>query len=137
MISDEDYELLLPFRDNPFSVNLRDRRMKHLIEDGYLEPNFIKKIQETPWYWRDEIVDYRLSIKGLDALAAKEKVDNDRAEQRSRIAHDDEQAVIDAVKERNHDWKVAIISSLVTGIILLAIEHFREIIAFIRSFFQK
>lgn len=136
MLSDADYQALLPFRGaEPYCGEL-DARQQHLAEQKLIESTIVKsktisgvlQFYETGWI---------ITVAGLDALSAYEKAINEMAHKDAREhekqSREDAKSVKDKKEQFRHDFKVAAFSVALT----LCAEHIGDIVNFIKTVFEK
>lgn len=66
-------------------------------------------------------------------------LDNDskqRAQKRAEENENDAKANVEQMKQWRHEWRIALVSACASSILTLLIEHFTEILVFIKEFFH-
>lgn len=58
------------------------------------------------------------------------------AQKRAEKNEDDAKANVEQVKQWRHEWRIALVSACASSILTLLIEHFTEILVFIKEFFR-
>ena len=105
VISEKTYYELLLFKEGPIALDGQlTRRMKDIIEAGYIEPNKETPDQIGNSEWVSRVSEWRLSDREIDALS---EFENDR-QQKAKNAHD-----------KRTDRNIAI-AALVVAVITLA-----------------
>lgn len=59
-----------------------------------------------------------------------------RAQKRAEENENDAKANVEQVKQWRHEWRIALVSACASSILTLLIEHFTEILVFIKEFFH-
>ena len=73
--------------------------------------------------------------KNIEAL--RQSMDEHNARQATQEAKHNAESEVYRKKQLCHDWRVALVSAVVGVILTLIIEHFSDIIAFLKAFFQS
>ncbi len=75
----------------------------------------------------------QLSLSFISHLDNESK---QRAQKRAEENENDAKANVEQVKQWRHEWRIALVSACASSILTLLIEHFTEILVFIKEFFH-
>lgn len=75
----------------------------------------------------------QLSLSFISHLDNESK---QRAQKRAKENENDAKANVEQVKQWRHEWRIALVSACASSILTLLIEHFTEILVFIKEFFR-
>ena len=75
----------------------------------------------------------QLSLSFISHLDNESK---QRAQKRAKENENDAKANVEQVKQWRHEWRIALVSACASSILTLLIEHFTEILVFIKEFFH-
>ena len=87
----------------------RDALIAQLKTRGFIVENILGGVKITP--------------AGLSHLAALKKMDQDDLKDTAKDAPDNERKRREVRSERRHDWLIAIIGAVVSGLVLAAVIH--------------
>lgn len=93
--------------------------LNELVRFGVVRSNTIDTVQ--------------LSLSFISHLDNESK---QRAQKRAEENENDAKANVEQVKQWRHEWRIALVSACVSSILTLLIEHFTEILVFIKEFFR-
>lgn len=93
--------------------------LNELVRFGVVRSNTIDTLQ--------------LSLSFISHLDSESK---QRAQKRAEENENDAKANVEQVKQWRHEWRIALVSACVSSILTLLIEHFTEILVFIKEFFR-
>ena len=93
--------------------------LNELVRFGVVRSNTIDTVQ--------------LSLSFISHLDNESK---QRAQKRAEENENDAKANVEQVKQWRHEWRIALVSACASSILTLLIEHFTEILAFIKEFFH-
>lgn len=105
------------------------------MKNSRLENSF----EEAAKHLTDNTDEHRRSYPASEIFAkssGKSLTDEFRdyiADQKTKQADAERQAMIDRRKDRHHDYWVAIFSTFVGAVVTLLVEHFREVVEFVRK----
>lgn len=75
----------------------------------------------------------QLSLSFISHLDNESK---QRAQKRAEENENDAKANVEQMKQWRHEWRIALVSACASSILTLLIEHFTEILVFIKEFFH-
>lgn len=93
--------------------------LNELVRFGVVRSNTIDTVQ--------------LSLSFISHLDNESK---QRAQKRAEENENDAKANVEQVKQWRHEWRIALVSACASSILTLLIEHFTEILVFIKEFFH-
>lgn len=93
--------------------------LNELVRFGVVRSNTIDTVQ--------------LSLSFISHLDNKSK---QRAQKRAEENENDAKANVEQMKQWRHEWRIALVSACASSILTLLIEHFTEILVFIKEFFH-
>lgn len=93
--------------------------LNELVRFGVVRSNTIDTVQ--------------LSLSFISHLDNESK---QRAQKRAEENENDAKANVEQVKQWRHEWRIALVSACTSSILTLLIEHFTEILVFIKEFFR-
>lgn len=93
--------------------------LNELVRFGVVRSNTIDTVQ--------------LSLSFISHLDNESK---QRAQKRAEENENDAKANVEQVKQWRHEWRIALVSACASSILTLLIEHFTEILVFIKEFFR-
>ena len=93
--------------------------LNELVRFGVVRSNTIDTVQ--------------LSLSFISHLDNESK---QRAQKRAKENENDAKANVEQVKQWRHEWRIALVSACASSILTLLIEHFTEILVFIKEFFH-
>ena len=93
--------------------------LNELVRFGVVRSNTIDTVQ--------------LSLSFISHLDNESK---QRAQKRAKENENDAKANVEQVKQWRHEWRIALASACASSILTLLIEHFTEILVFIKEFFH-
>ncbi len=93
--------------------------LNELVRFGVVRSNTIDTVQ--------------LSLSFISHLDNESK---QRAQKRAEENENDAKANIEQMKQWRHEWRIALVSACASSILTLLIEHFTEILVFIKEFFH-
>lgn len=93
--------------------------LNELVRFGVVRSNTIDTVQ--------------LSLSFISHLDNESK---QRAQKRAKENENDAKANVEQVKQWRHEWRIALVSACASSILTLLIEHFTEILVFIKEFFR-
>ena len=93
--------------------------LNELVRFGVVRSNTIDTVQ--------------LSLSFISHLDNESK---QRAQKRAKENENDAKANVEQVKQWRHEWRIALVSACASSILTLLIEHFPEILVFIKEFFR-
>lgn len=92
--------------------------LNELVRFGVVRSNTIDTVQ--------------LSLSFISHLDNESK---QRAQKRAEENENDAKANVEQVKQWRHEWRIALVSACASSILTLLVEHFTEILVFIKEFF--
>ncbi|GEM_PF-3306526 len=93
--------------------------LNELVRFGVVRSNTIDTVQ--------------LSLSFISHLDNESK---QRAQKRAEENENDAKANVEQMKQWRHEWRIALVSACASSILTLLIEHFTEILVFIKEFFH-
>lgn len=93
--------------------------LNELVRFGVVRSNTIDTVQ--------------LSLSFISHLDNESK---QRAQKRAEENENDAKANVEQVKQWRYEWRIALVSACASSILTLLIEHFTEILVFIKEFFH-
>ena len=93
--------------------------LNELVRFGVVRSNTIDTVQ--------------LSLSFISHLDNESK---QRAQKRAEENENDAKANVEQVKQWRHEWRIALVSACASSILTLLVEHFTEILVFIKEFFH-
>lgn len=93
--------------------------LNELVRFGVVRSNTIDTVQ--------------LSLSFISHLDNESK---QRAQKRAKENENDAKANVEQMKQWRHEWRIALVSACASSILTLLIEHFTEILVFIKEFFH-
>lgn len=93
--------------------------LNELVRFGVVRSNTIDTVQ--------------LSLSFISHLDNESK---QRAKKRAEENENDAKANVEQMKQWRHEWRIALVSACASSILTLLIEHFTEILVFIKEFFH-
>lgn len=93
--------------------------LNELVRFGVVRSNTIDTVQ--------------LSLSFISHLDNESK---QRAQKRAEENENDAKANVEQMKQWRHEWRIALVSACASSILTLLIEHFTEILVFIKEFFR-
>lgn len=93
--------------------------LNELVRFGVVRSNTIDTVQ--------------LSLSFISHLDNESK---QRAQKRAEENENDAKANVEQVKQWRHEWRIALVSACASSILTLLVEHFTEILVFIKEFFR-
>lgn len=93
--------------------------LNELVRFGVVRSNTIDTVQ--------------LSLSFISHLDNESK---QRAQKRAEENENDAKANVEQMKQWRHEWRIALVSACASSILTLLIEHFTEILVFIKEFFD-
>lgn len=93
--------------------------LNELVRFGVVRSNTIDTVQ--------------LSLSFISHLDNESK---QRAQKRAEENENDAKANVEQVKQWRHEWRIALVSACASSMLTLLIEHFTEILVFIKEFFH-
>lgn len=93
--------------------------LNELVRFGVVRSNTIDTVQ--------------LSLSFISHLDNESK---QRAQERAEKNENDAKANVEQVKQWRHEWRIALVSACASSILTLLVEHFTEILVFIKEFFH-
>ena len=93
--------------------------LNELVRFGVVRSNTIDTVQ--------------LSLSFISHLDNESK---QRAQKRAEENENDAKANVEQVKQWRHEWRIALVSACASSILTLLIEHFTEILVFIKEIFH-
>ena len=93
--------------------------LNELVRFGVVRSNTIDTVQ--------------LSLSFMSHLDNESK---QRAQKRAEENENDAKANVEQMKQWRHEWRIALVSACASSILTLLIEHFTEILVFIKEFFH-
>lgn len=93
--------------------------LNELVRFGVVRSNTIDTVQ--------------LSLSFISHLDNESK---QRAQKRAEENENDAKANVEQMKQWRHEWRIALVSACASSILTLLIEHFTEILVFIKDFFR-
>lgn len=93
--------------------------LNELVRFGVVRSNTIDTVQ--------------LSLSFISHLDNESK---QRAQKRAEENENDAKANVEQMKQWRHEWRIALVSACASSILTLLIEHFTEILVFIKDFFH-
>lgn len=129
MLTPSQYELLLPFRNQPM------RFIDETLPEEYClfeKRGFIK----AGWAKSDDIVEWSITPLGLEALERFEQQRDQAATEARQDIEDRAKRIADRKQDRRDKWLIAILSTCGGSVLTLIIEHFQEILIALAELFH-
>ena len=114
-----------------------DYRLRELADHSLIEVSELSDPSvESGIFFSGSPCAYRLTVAGWDYLLSRYQEDQEKAYQERIKKQDEAKSKKDKVKDRVHDYLVAIVGAIVGSSVTLLVEHFDQVAAWLNSLFH-